>query len=125
MAKVVEQFPENLGKRGGRSTSYPYDDWFDGQKWVLSRGEDFTSKTTSMVSGIKNQLQQRGLKAIVGSSGDEVYVQVTGPMSDEELAEVKAKREVEAQKRQAKVAAGKTESPAPAKATAKKTAAKK
>lgn len=125
MAKVVEEFPETLGKRGGRGTSYNYDEWFDGQKWALTKGEDFDAKTTSMVSGIKNQLEQRGLVATVGASGDTVYVQVTGKMDDEQKAKVAEKRKRAADKLKAKAESnGSTKAPAKKTAT-KKTAAKK
>lgn len=105
---------------------YNYDEWFDGQRWALTKGEDFTCKTSSMLSGIKNQLESRGLVATVGSLGDEVFVQVTGEMTDEQKEVVREKREAEAAKRELKKLEAAKEAEAPAKKTApKKTTARK
>ena len=59
MAEILEKMP-HWAKQGRRET-YPYDDWFDGQVWLLTRGVDFVQERRGMASRIRAAAQSRGL----------------------------------------------------------------
>jgi len=46
MATVVEQLPHPGGRRP--PGEYPWDEWLDGQTWVLQQGVDYTVATRAM-----------------------------------------------------------------------------
>ena len=76
MAEVLEKLP-SWAKRG-RRTIYPYDQWFDGQVWLLTRGIDFVQERRGMATRIRSISKHRGLKITVSHrelpNGAEVVV---------------------------------------------------
>ncbi len=63
MAEALEALPD--WARPGRRETYLYDLWFDGNPWLLKRGEDFTRERLGMVQGIRHAAKKRGLKVTV------------------------------------------------------------
>ena len=74
MAKVVESFPRVSTHR---DCIYPWDDWFDGQVWELTQGEDFQIKAHSMQSPIRSAARTRDLSVHICVRGDKVYIQAS------------------------------------------------
>jgi len=53
--------------RLGRPTSYPWDEWTDGQERLFREGEDFTSMAESFVLLVRRTARVRGLSVVVST----------------------------------------------------------
>lgn len=51
-------------------SAYPWPQWCDGSTWRIRQGEDYTAKTTSMVSMLQRAARERGLKVRVRPDWD-------------------------------------------------------
>lgn len=58
MAKKLDTFPEDLRVR--TADSYPWNEWFDGSVWELTKGEDYVIKTKSFISNAQAKARTRG-----------------------------------------------------------------
>jgi hypothetical protein len=45
-----------------RGQKYPYDEWLDGDTWVLEEGDDFDCKMSTMLTLLREQANKRSLK---------------------------------------------------------------
>mgnify|MGYP001463282124 CR=1 FL=1 len=68
MATILNKLPEYA--RPGRKEEYPYDDWFDGQVWELTEGEDYKSDTRYFKTRIRAAATRRGIKVTVAHTFD-------------------------------------------------------
>lgn len=59
MARVLDVFPSRRGF-APRDTTYPYDNWFDGQVWELEQGSDYQGKTQGMIGTLYTAAKKRG-----------------------------------------------------------------
>lgn len=82
MAKVIQELPRKHGG-AGRSEQYPYAEWLDGQIWQLVEGEDYKSKSTSMLTNIRQAAQKRDLKVRTRFVDGGIVVQAYKPEADE------------------------------------------
>jgi hypothetical protein len=73
MAEPVDG--SNLFKHG-RPVKYPWDEWFDGQSWKLTQGEDFHCTVDGMDSTIRAHAKRHGFEVRVKRSGKNVWLQV-------------------------------------------------
>jgi hypothetical protein len=68
MAERLKEWPEWAAKHGsgpGRREIYPYDDWFDGEPWLLRQGVDFVIPRSSMADRIRRAAKKRGVEVLV------------------------------------------------------------
>jgi hypothetical protein len=72
MARRLESFPASATSR------YPWDEWLDGSPWELVRGDDFTSRSTTLRANAQIQAKKRGgtvrTKAAQTTDGREAVV---------------------------------------------------
>lgn len=54
MAKALDRFPALPTQR------YPWDQLMNGQVWQLTRGEDYTAKTPTVLANARAQAKRRG-----------------------------------------------------------------
>lgn len=54
MARRLDSFPAPVGAR------YPWDEWLDGSVWELVRGDDFSSRTSTLRANAQIQAKKRG-----------------------------------------------------------------
>jgi hypothetical protein len=54
MAKALETFPALPSQR------YPWDELMNGQVWELTRGDDYTAKTPTVLANARAQAKRRG-----------------------------------------------------------------
>ena len=54
MPRKLEQFPVAGTRR------YPWDEWLNGDVWQLFKGDDYTSKTTTILSNARIQAKRLG-----------------------------------------------------------------
>lgn len=59
MAEILDNF--EFAKRG-RGSSYPYDEWFNGQIWKLEEMTDFDCKPTSLRSALYMAARARNIE---------------------------------------------------------------
>ena len=52
MAEILDRMPHWV--KQGRREIYPYDDWFDGQVWMLTRGVDFVQERRGMGARLRS-----------------------------------------------------------------------
>jgi|TARA_Y100000310_G_scaffold342772_1_gene447362 hypothetical protein len=84
MAEKLEQMPSWAHR--GRREYYPYDTWFDGTPWLLTRGVDFVQERRGMVARIRMAATRRNFKVWIGQRAnpetgtDEISVQKTGSL---------------------------------------------
>jgi hypothetical protein len=65
MAKLLRELPP---PRRGRPAKYPYDEWLDGEVWLLIEGEDFeVGAGRSVAMGLRAAARKRGQKATARS----------------------------------------------------------
>lgn len=64
----------------GREEQYPFDDWFDGALWRLSRGEDFAVTPASLRSTIYAAAKRRGVRVETRIVGGVLLVKRTGEL---------------------------------------------
>jgi hypothetical protein len=80
MAQTVTAFPNG----GRRSNKYPYDEWLDGQIWLLVRGEDYDISPEGMRASIHNHAKREGIKVKTRISDEGLFVQLVEPDEDDE-----------------------------------------
>jgi hypothetical protein len=64
MAKKVDKFDFD------KKSKYPWDEWFDGDIWVLEQGEDFTISLPNMRSVIYGAADRAGLEVKTSVDAD-------------------------------------------------------
>jgi hypothetical protein len=71
MSEILESY--NF-RSVGRECTYPYDDWFDGQIWKLTKGFDFECQPNSLRQAFYAAAKRRGIKVQVSilANGDVV-----------------------------------------------------
>jgi hypothetical protein len=76
VAKQLTDF-KFMPRTRGRSSSYPWDEWFDGAVWKLTRGVDFPGDPHSFRTNAYAKARSRGLRlrAQVIDRGDAVVIQ--------------------------------------------------
>ena len=75
MAKVMKSFEFPASRR----MRYPWDKWFDGQAWELSRGADFVVGTDQMRRNVYNAAWSRGLRVRTHRRKDKLVIQAFLP----------------------------------------------
>ena len=78
MAKIVDEMPGR-----SRASKFPWDEWFDGQVWLLVPGEDFESSVEGFRSSAHNAAKRMGFNLSTTVRDDCVYLQAT-PVEDDE-----------------------------------------
>jgi hypothetical protein len=72
MARKLEHFPAAAAQR------YPWRDWLDGDPWELVRGNDYTAKTTTLISNARIQAKNAGgivrTRTLTDDGGREVCI---------------------------------------------------
>lgn len=65
----------------GRRNRYPWDEWLDGQIWVLRKGEDFHSSCEAFRVTVGNETSKRKVRYRTTRVGaDEIAIQCLGPV---------------------------------------------
>tara|TARA_R100001230_G_C5544659_1_gene74241 strand:- start:84 stop:563 length:480 start_codon:yes stop_codon:yes gene_type:complete len=59
MAKVLSEFPHE--NAAGRPSVYPWDQWLDGQPWMLTIGEDYKTTTRQFRGAAEAAARRKGL----------------------------------------------------------------
>jgi hypothetical protein len=54
LARKLEEFPTAASRR------YPWDEWLNGDVWQLDRGDDYSAKTTTVMSNARARARQMG-----------------------------------------------------------------
>jgi hypothetical protein len=54
MARKLESFPASPTRR------YPWDEWLNGDVWQIVRGEDYSARTTTVLSNARLQARRLG-----------------------------------------------------------------
>jgi hypothetical protein len=54
VARKLDRFPQAVAQR------YPWSEWLDGDPWELTRGDDYSSKTATLISNARNQAKKAG-----------------------------------------------------------------
>ena len=67
MAEVLETLPEWARTRG-RKELYPYEQWLNGQRWLLTKGTDYLSDTKACMATIRRAANSRGLKVSLSTN---------------------------------------------------------
>lgn len=71
MAQRITEWPQWRSKR---LSKYPWDDWFNGEMWVLKQGEDFEASPERMRQMIGVTARHRGIKVRTSVNKDENLV---------------------------------------------------
>jgi hypothetical protein len=72
VAEVVDKLPKS--QRGGSLPTHPWDDWFDGRPWKLTRGEDFQPEPRRFRRYVHHRAVKRGQKVETRVDGDDLYI---------------------------------------------------
>ncbi len=67
MARKVDRLPVKA--------KYPWTEWFDGDAWELTRGEDFDPVSEQFGRSVYAVAQRRHIRVRVSVQGDKVYLQ--------------------------------------------------
>ncbi len=59
----------------GRRSKYPWEQWLDGDPWILTPGEDFTTTAEAFQSAVWRASNARGVKTRTMIDGDKLYLQ--------------------------------------------------
>lgn len=73
MAKVIK--PERADSVFPKHERYPWEQWFDGQLWELTKGADFKTEPASFRSAAFLQAKRRDIKLRTRVVGDKFYLQ--------------------------------------------------
>lgn len=73
MAKVVNAVPPSA--RGPRGQLYPWEEWFDGQVWELTQGEDFKPSMKVFRDIVYQTASRHGVRVSVNVRGNKLYIQ--------------------------------------------------
>ena len=76
MAKRIKNITPNTG---GPAAKYPWDNWLNGEAWLLETGKDYQCKDQSMRYQIRHQAKQRGLVVTIQKAEGGLQVQATKP----------------------------------------------
>ena len=81
MAEVLEDFDFTRSGRG----QHPWDEWFNGKVWKLTRGEDFQGATKNFRITAYTAAKERNLKIQTRILNDQTFIlQVVGPAASSE-----------------------------------------
>jgi len=72
MSEILENYDFPLW--GPKDCLYPYDEWFDGQIWKISKGIDFNCTIESMRISLFNQAKKRGIKVRTSKKGNDTLI---------------------------------------------------
>ena len=83
MAERLKELPYWATQVGRRET-YPYNEWFDGEPWLLRRGVDFVQPRAQFAARIRAAAQKRHIKVLVAhKTVDDVEVIVVQRKEEE------------------------------------------
>ena len=82
MAKIVDEMPGR-----NRASKFPWEEWFDGNVWMLEPGEDFTSSVEGFRSTAHNAAKNMGYVITTRVKDEVVYLQASLPDDDEQASE--------------------------------------
>lgn len=81
MAQKVQN-PESIKFGNGSNGKYDWDNWFDGNVWVLAKGEDFETECDTFQTTVLIRARKRGVKVLTKKiAGDKVAIRQVGPRS--------------------------------------------
>lgn len=88
MAKILEEMPKKQGGTG-RKAIYPYDEWLDGKIRQLESEVDFKCKPQSVLTSIRTEAENRGLRLRTRYANDkkDVVIQAFTPESEDHKVE--------------------------------------
>ena len=66
---MAERLDDFEWSRAGKK--YPWDQWFNGEVWKLTKGEDFTIRVDSMITSAYQIAKKRGVRVRVRRIEDE------------------------------------------------------
>jgi N-acetyl-anhydromuramyl-L-alanine amidase AmpD len=91
MAKVLKDFKPS--RKRGPEPRYPWDDWFDGQQWLLTRDEDFKSTLVIMQDTIRKKAKKLKKRVSVwyGDEDGTLVVQCTGSIEEKKATKRRKK----------------------------------
>jgi hypothetical protein len=72
MAEVVDSIPP---RKNGKE-KYPWEQWFDGRAWRITRGTDFDVEVAVMRQNIWQAARTRGLAVETRRYGDALYIKM-------------------------------------------------
>lgn len=75
MARKIAELPG----RGRNNYLYPWDEWADGDPWLIIRDEDYKVSDSNFKSAAAHQATVRGLKISVRTHPEGVAIQFTKP----------------------------------------------
>lgn len=83
MAKQVKPGDDIRTVRRGPDSKYDLDQWFNGEEWVLTKGEDFDSQLDSMEEHLRKMAATRNLRVSVKRVADAeaLLVKSLGPIA--------------------------------------------
>lgn len=67
-----------ISKKRGRKPLYPWDRWFRGGDFSITRGKQYNCSTAGMVQMIRSRVSERRLSASIVVRGDSIHVRVSG-----------------------------------------------
>jgi len=73
MAEILEDY--EFVQWGPQECLYPYDEWFDGQIWKITKGIDFNCTLESMRISLFSQAKKRGMKIRTSKKDDTLIFQ--------------------------------------------------
>ena len=73
MAEILENY--DFPVWGPQECRYPYDEWFDGQIWKITKGIDFNCTIESMRVSLWTTAKKRGIKIRTSKKGDALIFQ--------------------------------------------------
>jgi hypothetical protein len=73
MSEILENYDFPLW--GPKDCLYPYDEWFDGQIWKISKGIDFDCTLESMRVSLFTTAKKRGIRIRTARKGDTLIFQ--------------------------------------------------
>ena len=73
MAEILENY--DFPVWGPQECRYPYDEWFDGQIWKITKGIDFNCTIESMRVSLWTTAKKRGMKIRTSKKGDALIFQ--------------------------------------------------
>ena len=73
MAEILEDY--EFVQWGPQECLYPYDEWFDGQIWKITKGIDFNCTLESMRISLFSQAKKRRIKIRTSKKDDTLIFQ--------------------------------------------------
>jgi len=69
--------------KNSRHSKYPWDEWLDGDQWILTPGKDFTTTSEAFSSAMWRASKVRGLRSKTMVQDGKLYLQAF-PLDEEE-----------------------------------------